>query len=228
MTELHAAIHQPNFMPWLGYFHKMSLVDIFVLFDDVQVPTGKSFASRVLIKTHAGELWLSVPTLDRSDRNDFNSISILASNWQAKNLKTIRLAYQKAPHFKTYFESFEHALRQPPTTLFDLNYGLLLFLKSALEIKTSLVRSSQLGIAPEITGAQKILATLQAVKATTYVSGKGSGSTRYINEQDFNEKNIRLTWQEFTAEPYPQLHGSFIPNLSALDYLFNCGPLNLR
>ena len=227
MKEVSVAIHQPNFIPWLGYFHKMSLVDVFVLFDDVQVPTGKSFASRVLIKTNTGELWLSVPTKHKSDKNDFNGVQVLNSNWKSKSLKTIKLAYQKAPYFKTYAEGFEEAFMRPAETLFELNFGLLVFLKESLEIKTELVRSSMLGVDESITGANKIMATLEAVSATTYVSGKGSGSRRYIDEDVFKEKNIKLVWQEFALTPYPQLHGEFIPNLSAIDYLFNCGPFKV-
>jgi hypothetical protein len=228
MKEIKVAIHQPNFMPWLGYFHKMSLVDIFVLFDDVQVPTGKSFASRVLIKTNTGELWVSVPTQHKSDKNDFNGVQVLNSNWRAKSLKTIRLAYQKAPHFKTYSEAFEEAFMRSSTTLFELNYNLLVFLKESLEIKTEFIRSSALGVNADVGGADKIMATLKAVSATTYVSGAGSGSRRYINEDDFKAQGIKLVWQQFSAQPYPQLYGEFIPNLSAVDYLFTCGPLKLK
>jgi hypothetical protein len=227
MKEIKVAIHQPNFMPWLGYFHKMSLVDIFVLLDDVQVPTGKSFATRVLIKTNTGELWVSVPTQHKSDKNDFNGVQVLNSNWKNKSLKTIRLAYQKAPHFKTYSEAFEEAFLRASTTLFELNYSLLVFLKESLELKTEFVRSSELGVGEDVSGADKIMATLKAVSATTYVSGAGSGSKRYINEEDFKAEGINLVWQKFSSQPYSQLHGEFIPTLSALDYLFNCGPLKL-
>lgn len=225
MKEISAAIHQPNFLPWLGYFHKMSIVDVFVLFDDVQVPTGKSFANRVLIKTNTGEFWLTVPTQHKSEKNDFNSVGILSSNWRTKSLKTIRLAYQKAAHFNTHFDRFEHTFMKPAETLFDFNYDLLIFLRDALGIKTKLVRSSQLSIDPELNGTGKILAILEAVSAATYVSGKGSGSRRYIDESEFGRRHIKLVWQEFTSTPYPQLHGEFIPNLSALDYLLNCGPM---
>ena len=220
---MRVAIHQPNFMPWLGYFHKMSMVDVFVLLDDVQVPQGKSFASRVLIKTNAGELWISVPTNNKSDKEDYHNIQIVNSNWKEKSLKTIKLAYQKAPFFKDYFDEFSSIYLSRHEKLFDLNHDLLIFIKKSLHLKTELKLSSQLTNDPNLTGEQKILALLESLSATTYVSGAGAGSRRYIIEADFNTRNIKLVWQQFQPPHYNQLHGPYIPNLSAIDYLFNCG-----
>jgi hypothetical protein len=223
MKPLSVAIHQPNFLPWLGYFHKMSMVDIFVLLDDVQVPTGKSFASRALVKTNTGELWITVPTLSRSDKEDFHHTQILNSNWRNKTLKTIKLAYQKAPYFKDYIEAFSEAYMTPCDKLFDLNYQLLVFIKESFGLNAELKLSSTLAGNESLTGAEKILFILESLSATTYVSGKGGGSRRYIDEGVFKVKNIDLIWQEFPAQEYSQLHGPFIAKLSAVDYLFNCG-----
>ena len=60
------AIHQPNFLPWAGYFHKMSVVDVFVLLDDVQLSNGKTYSSRTRILAPAGPAWLTVPVRDKS------------------------------------------------------------------------------------------------------------------------------------------------------------------
>jgi len=224
MNSLRVAIHQPNFIPWLGYFHKMSMVDVFVLLDDVQVPVGKSFATRALIKTNTGELWITVPTLNRSDKEDFRSTQILQSNWRTKTIKTIRLAYQKAPYFNNYFDAFEKIYLTPYEYLYDLNYALLVFVRDALGLKTKFVSSKELTTDTTLIGEEKILSLLEATHATLYVSGKGAGSRRYIDEQHFKERNIELVWQEFQQPSYQQLHGPTIENLSAVDYLFNCGP----
>ena len=68
------SIHQPNYLPWIGYFNKIVRSDTFVIFDDVQFPVGKKgfFGNRNKIKTNNGELWLTVPVLDRSSRKNFN------------------------------------------------------------------------------------------------------------------------------------------------------------
>jgi hypothetical protein len=220
--ELSVAIHQPNFMPWLGYFHKMRLVDVFVLLDDVQVPQGKSYASRALIKTNTGESWITVPTLDKSDKADYRDTRILNSNWRNKSLKTIKLAYQKAPFFNEYFDAFADAYMMPEEFLFDFNYRLIIFFQKSFGLQSKLKISSDLG-GRDLVGAEKIHFILDSLSATTYVSGNGGGSMRYVDETVFREKNINLKWQTFQVEEYRQLHGPFIPKLSALDYLFNCG-----
>ena len=57
------SIHQPNYLPWIGFFNKIAKSDVFVIFDDVQFPVGKKgfFGNRNKIKTTSGELWLSIP-----------------------------------------------------------------------------------------------------------------------------------------------------------------------
>lgn len=225
MTQLKVAIHQPNFMPWLGYFNKMSMVDVFVLLDDVQVPQGKSVASRALIKNNQGELWISVPTSNKSARMDYHNIEIVNNTpWKAKTLKTIKLAYQKAPYFNTFFEQFAAVYMTPHENLFNLNFDILVFLKNSLKLKAELRLSSELTPDPLLTGDMKILSILEKLSATTYVSGTGGGSRRYIVESDFAVRKIELVWQHFKSPIYNQLHGTFITNLSAIDYLFNCGP----
>lgn len=224
MSQLRVAIHQPNFMPWLGYFNKMSMVDVFVLLDDVQVPQGKSVASRALIKYNQGELWISVPTSNKSDKLDYHNVSVVNNpHWKTKTLKTIKLAYQKASFFQTYFEEFSAVYMTHHDNLFDLNFDLLVFLKSKFELTAELQLSSEIAPDQSLTGEQKILTILDNLRATCYVSGTGAGSRRYINENDFKERDIKLLWQHFKSPEYTQLHGAFVPNLSALDYLFNCG-----
>jgi hypothetical protein len=146
----------------------------------------------------------------------------LNSNWKSKTLKTIKLAYQKAPFFKEYFDEFAEIYSKPTEFIFDLNYELIVFFQKSFGIQSQLKISSEMG-GNELIGADKLHFILDSLSATTYVSGKGGGSIRYIDEDKFSQKNIKLIWQEFNAPSYPQLHGPFIPKLSALDYLFNCG-----
>jgi len=219
------AIHQPNFLPWIGYFHKISLVDTFVFFDDVQFPRGKTFGNRVKIKTNNGELWLTVPVLSKGDMSDFNETIINnTSAWQRKSIKTIELAYRKAPYFDNYHESFSKVFLEPYANLTDLNISLIKYLSAAIGLETSFELSSQISESKGLTGDEKIIAILKSTGATKYISGQGAGSTRYIDEQRFRNENIELEWQNYVSPVYQQLWGEFIPDLSALDLLFNCGP----
>lgn len=219
------AIHQPNFIPWVGYFNKISKCDVFVLFDDVQFPRAKTYGNRVEIKTNNGASWLTVPVLERGELKNFNETEIdNTQGWCRKTAKTLKLAYQKGEGFKEYWEEFEHIYFANYSILTDLNIALMKFAVAKLGLATKLVLSSELAGSAGMMGAEKILHILKELNATEYLSGKGAGSRRYIDETDFEAANIRLTWQAYQPTPYRQLWGGeFVPNLSIVDLLFNEG-----
>jgi hypothetical protein len=223
------AIHQPNFIPWAGYFDKISKCDVFVLFDDVQFPRAKTFGNRVEIKTNNGATWLTVPVMSKGELNNFNEVEIDNNQgWARKSAKTIKLAYQKAACFNNYWDEFEALYLEKYFYLTDLNIVLMKFVAGKLGISTKMVRSSDIAAANGLNGAEKILAILKDLDATEYISGKGSGSRRYIDEADFDAAGIKLTWQSYESKPYRQLWGDFVPNLSIIDLLFNEGPDSLK
>jgi hypothetical protein len=223
------AIHQPNFIPWTGYFNKINKCDVFVLFDDVQFPRAKTFGNRVEIKTNTGAAWLTVPVTHRGEMNNFNEIEIDNNQgWAKKTAKTIKLAYQKAAHFNDYWEEFETLYMAKYVHLTELNTTLMKFAVDKLGITTKLVASSEILSAKEMSGAEKILAILKELNATEYLSGKGAGSRRYINDADFEAADIKLSWQNYDPKPYRQLWGDFAPNLSIIDLLFNEGPDSIK
>ena len=99
------SIHQPNYLPWLGYFDKIKQSDIFVVFDDVQFPRGKKhFGHRNQIKTNTGTKWLTVPIKNKSDMVSFNDTIInYDTDWHNKHCKQISNHYSKSPYFMDYF-----------------------------------------------------------------------------------------------------------------------------
>jgi len=219
-----AAIHQPNFLPWIGYFHKISLVNDFVFFDDVQFPRGKTFGNRVKIKTNNGELWLTVPVLSKGDFPAFNTILINNTvPWQRKSLKTIELAYSRAKHFEEYHKSFSEVFLRPYERLIDLNIDLIKYIISQLAINVTLHLSSEIVSGVTTNAEDKIISIVNKLGVSVYVTGSGAGSLRYIDEERFQNENIGIEWQAYKSPVYPQLWGSFIPDLSIIDLLFNCG-----
>ncbi len=219
-----AAIHQPNFLPWIGYFHKISLVNDFVFFDDVQFPRGKTFGNRVKIKTNNGELWLTVPVLSKGEFPDFNAILINNTvPWQRKILKTIELAYYRAKYFEKFHESFSEVFLRPYERLIDLNVNLIEYLITQLGINVTLHLSSEIVKGQTTNAEDRIFSILKSLNVTGYVTGSGAGSVRYIDEERFRNENIEIEWQKYKSPTYPQLWGPFIPDLSIIDLLFNCG-----
>ena len=53
------------------------------------------------------------------------------------------------------------------------------------------------------------------------------GEVAYDTKDKFARARAAHTYLGWRPTPYPQLFGAFIPNLSTLDLLFNCGPRSL-
>ena len=132
------SIHQPNYLPWLGFFDKIKQSDYFVIFDNVQFPRGKNhFGHRNRIKTNNGTIWLTIPLLDKSNFKNFNEIKINYNGWQEKHLSLIENFYKKTPYFLDYFEDIKSILNKNHDSLCDLNTTLILYFLEKLDIKNS-------------------------------------------------------------------------------------------
>lgn len=219
------SIHQPNYLPWLGYFNKIIKSDVFVIFDDVQFPIGKKgfFGNRNQIKTNSGQLWLTVPVLDRSKCKNFNDIKVNYNGWNEKHIKNIENFYRKSEYFDVYYKDIENILSQEYNNFSELSTKLITYFMSVMDIDTKLVYSSEICKDVDLTGMDKIFYILEQLKADTYISSDGPGSRRYIKDEDFSDKNIKLIWQNFEHPTYKQMYGDFISHLSIVDLLFNCG-----
>jgi len=219
------AIHQPNFLPWVGYFHKINIVDIFVFLDDVQFERGKTFTSRSKILVQGQEKWLTVPVTNRSDMTLIKDARVDESFiWKKKHLRTIEVNYNNHPFLHEVYSIIENMYRSTSTFLIDYNIPLIIDIAKYLKIKTEFLISSQLHNTSNLIGGEKILGICKELKAAQYLSGTGSGSIRYIKEDDFKKSGIELKWQNFTAGNYHQINnGKFIPGLSIIDLLLNHG-----
>lgn len=221
-----AAIHQPNFIPWIGYFYKMLKCQRFVFLDDVQY-NRRSVTSRVKIKIQQGEKWLPVPVKKKGRYHQLVSEVELETGdiWKKKILGTLQSSYGKAPYYKTYFPEFETILQEEHHSLAELNIELIQWLANAFDIKTPMVKSSELaGITGQST--ERLVSICKAVGARQYLSG--FGGQNYQEEEIFKENSIELVVYDFKHPEYPQLWGAFIPGLSAIDLLFNCGPQSVE
>jgi hypothetical protein len=217
-----AAIHQPNFLPWLGYFYKMLKCDYFVFLDDVQY-IRRGFTSRVKIKTPNGEQWLTVPVLKKGRYHQPISTVQLdpAHQWKRKILATLQTCYGKAPYFKPYFQELAARLEKDHQLLMELNIQLIQWLAQAFEIDRPLVKASELA---GVTGqaSQRLVSICKSIGASQYLSG--FGGQKYQEDHYFQQKGIELMITDFQHPQYSQLWNRFLPGLSALDLLFNCGP----
>lgn len=218
------AIHQPHYLPWLGYLHRMAQVDLFIVLDHVQFER-RDYQNRSRIRLNGEERWLTVPVLQRSQKERI--VDKLVDNsdprpWGPVHFSTLRHAYREAPHFDDYAGALRGILEARWERLSDLNRATLDFMRDAFDIRTPLVRSSELDV--EGSKAELILALCRAVGAARLLAGFG-GSRRYLDEAEFARQGVRIERHQFTHPEYPQCGPQpFVAGLAALDLLLNCGP----
>src|SRR5256885_665158 len=149
------AIHQPNFLPWLGYFYKLASTDAFVFLDNVQY-SKNSFINRNRIKTPIGPQWLTVPVQTSGKFNQkINEVVILPdADWKRRHLNTLRTNYGRAPFFEEVFAMLneEYALVERGTKLADFNVNLVLAICSYLGIESRKIRASEMLVDGTSTG----------------------------------------------------------------------------
>jgi hypothetical protein len=206
------AIHQPYFLPWLGYFHKLSLVDEFIYFDNVQMPNMRYYISRVEILLNKTRYWLGIP-IKRGQNQIIKNVSInFQEDWKRKHIGTLKQAYGKTDHFDEIFTDILGLYNSIDETISEFDQSIIkLFHKASERIEGN-----------ELKATDMIIEVCKKFNVECYVAGKGP-SLAFLEIDKFNLNNISIEFQEFTHPIYAQKSNEFIPGLSILDSLFNLG-----
>jgi len=221
---LRLVIHQPNFLPYVGFFHKLSLADTFVMMDNTQY--DKKFTNRNKIKIPDGWSWLTVP-INKEHKFLPNKLVEINNkeNWKEMHWKKITRSYTNSKFFKKNYKSFfEEVYNKEWKFLFELNSELLRQIIDWLGLKIQIIKESELNINGNST--ERLVNVCKELGAETYVSGVGG--KEYMNEKLFQKNNIKIEYQKFQCPTYTQIFGGdFIPNLSIIDLLFHNGSESL-
>jgi WbqC-like protein len=215
------AIHQPNYLPWLGYFDKLRSADVFVLLDAVQYPRGRSVANRNVIRNGDQELRLTVPVSlpkGQEGKAAYRDVELADDRWQLKHLRSIEQAYRRAPHFDAVFPELRE-LVEAATRFCDLNVALIRWQAARFGIETPTPLQSELG---RFSARNELIADLaQALDCDVYLSGAGAAA--YNDAEWLAARGVELRYQRFAHPRYPQVGEGFMENLAAIDALFCCG-----
>lgn len=214
------AIHQPYFAPWLGYFHKISLVDKFIIFDHVQMPNMKYYLSRVQILFNNSPYWLSVPIIRKFNQNICDVLINNSENWKRKHLGTLKQAYQKSPFFDEVFSFISTLYSQDYDIISDLDMSLIQGLSNKLGFETEFVRSSSIIKSHKLFATDAIIEVCQKFNVRHYVAGKGP-SLEFLDFESFEKNNIYVEFQNFIHPIYAEITRPV--GLSILDPLFLLG-----
>jgi hypothetical protein len=212
------AIHQPDYIPYIGYFYKISKADLFVYLDDAQF-SNDNMHHRNYIKTPQGKKRLTIP-LKYHFKDSINEVRTRDDiNWREKHLNLMTVNYQKSPYFNDIFPVIRELLFTEYDNLADLNMTINRFILSGFGLRTPVVKASELNISSR--REERILDICAAFSADEYYSGLGAAA--YQSKENFEKRGIKLTYTDYKPFSYPQLWGSFESGLSVVDYLFNCG-----
>jgi hypothetical protein len=216
-------IHQPNYIPWIGFFNKVSMADTYVLLDSVQYEKD-GYTNRNKIRqpdSPAGWTWLTVPVKKGSSNLLIKDVEIDNNQpWRETSLRTIKRVYKNSPYLNDYLPFIDSIYKQEWHSLCELNEYIIRQVLGTLDVKPQIVRSSELNISSKKSDLN--LDICKAVGATEYISGV-SGKD-YLEMDRFNESGIKVTFHDFKHPVYPQVRGPFISNKSVIDLLLSCGP----
>ena len=221
-----AAIHQPQFIPWLGYFDKIDQSDVFIFLDNVQYKKNE-YQNRNRIKTVDGWQWLTVPVLYKFPQK-INEVRINNKiDWKKKHLHALITNYSRSKYFERYIGYFKELYSKEWEFISDINMEVTRQLAEFLGIKNKFLVASKL--APELIGeepTERLIELCRLSKSDTYLAGKDGA--KYMDVEKFTKSGIKLTFQDFKHPVYNQLFGKFEPNMSVIDLLFNHGEESLE
>ena len=220
--KINLSTNQPFFFPFHGFFYKAFLSDIFVILDNVQFPRGTTWLTRNRFKNDQGTLWMTVPVWKKGlGLQKINEVRICHEGlWAKKHLASLKSAYAKTPYIDEHLDFLEMIFSSEIERLIDLNLIIIRHLLKHLRIDTEVLLVSELGI--DARGSHLLLEICKKLKLNDCISQ--GPARKYLDKDLFHDAGIELGFFNLPTIVYPQLWGDFIPNLSVLDLILNCGP----
>lgn len=218
------AIHQPEYLPWIGFLNKMDNSNAFVILDNVQYRRNY-FQNRNRIRTATGWSWLTVPVKKAPLETFIKDIEVDDSKqWGETHMKGLSQSYSKARHYHEYEEFFGRLYEKKWSNLAVLNIGIIQFMAKALGIRVEIILASKL----KATGksSELLFGICKEIGADTYLSGKFGRD--YLDERLFEEAGIEVIYQDFHHPTYQQVYEPFVPDLAGIDLLFNYGAKGIK
>ena len=215
------SINQPAYWPWLGYFDRIVQSDIHIVLDHVQFEKNSNI-NRNKIRTFNSWSWLTVPIKTKSKYGNLSINNLEIDNsylWKKKHLRSIQQSYSKTSFFLEHKNFFEKVYMKNWFQLTPLINEINTYILNALNIKTKIIKSSDLK--PISKKSNLILELCKIVDAKKYISGPFG--REYLDEKSFDREGIKIDYHEYIHPTYTQYNNDFMPNMSVIDLLFNEG-----
>jgi len=221
------SIHQPTFFPWLGFFRKLALSEVFVFLDAVPFPRTDrgTWSNRVKLIQGGQPRWFTCPIVhSHGPQKDVNQIEIDPSqDWRRKLVRTLEVNYGRATCFDRVMPVVIDLIHQPEPILAQYNELCIVRIARQFGLSCQLVRQSELADpVRDLKGSERLARICQQLDGKVYLSGDGADGYEQI--EAYHRLGIELRPSGFVQRPYPQVgQTSFVPGLSVLDALLNVG-----
>lgn len=216
---------QPMYLPWSGVFEQIRLCDIFVHFDDVLMPQGRSFINRIQVKCPQGQKWLTVPIVHSTRHGLIKDVRVAEYlGWREKHFETFRHFLSKAPFYTTAAELLQEIYSYKTDNLSSFNINAIEIISSYLGFKRQFLRSSEL----QTNGSSsvKLLNIVKKLGGDVYITGHGAKN--YLDHDLFEKEGIEVRYMDYKILPYPQFYGEFTPYVSIIDMIAHNGAESVK
>lgn len=229
MKKVVVGMHQPNMMPWIGYFYKIFQSDIFIFVDDVQfIKSGSSYTNTVRFNERGQAIKLTVPIKRISgQQQNINEITYAKNNWQRKIIRSLELNYAKCDYYKEHKDFIFDTINSSCENYSQYNINFIQAISNKLNCNTTFKISSQIDKGVINSPTERIVKLAKAVDATHFISGRGGDN--YQEHDLYKENGIELVYSNFIDFEYKQYRTQeFVKGLSIIDAIFNIGFENLK
>lgn len=214
------ACHQPNFLPWLGFFDKLVRADRLVLLDEVQYPRSSrgTWMNRVKLLVGGEPRWVTVPVA-REGVQRIRDVRLDATQpWRRKVLGSIEANLRREPYFDAVMPVVREVVEHPGPDLATYNeHGVRALATLAGLPAERFVTQSSLG-GGEGAATDLLISLVLTAGGDTYLSG--DGADEYQEEAKYAAAGVGLRFQSFT----PPAYADAPPGLSIVDALMRLGP----
>jgi hypothetical protein len=217
---MNVVVCQPMFFPWIGIFEQIRIADVFIHFDDVQIPRGRSFVSRVQIKGPSGSQWLTAPIRRSSSSSVICDVSFdNGTDWRSNHLRTLERCYSKAPFAGEMLALAGRAYSFGGDLVADFNTHAIELIAGYFGLEVRFFRSKD--YPTQTKSSEHLLYLVHKFDGLYYITGHGAKA--YLDHEMFEKRGIQVRYMNYRRTAYTQQFGSFEPHVSILDVIANCG-----
>lgn len=227
-----AVIHQPYFLPWMGYFSKLVYADKFIVLDSVYF-TKRKWIDRVqIINTQGVPMWIGLP-IGQHFNEPCNEIHFSDKKAIDKIIKSLYSSYSKARHFKDsilYIEAILLESFASSDLLSEINISIIKRIISFLQLKMpEIILSSQFQEVDDTTN--RVISLCQKTKSNALISGIEGLQTHDLTK--IRESGIDVFLQDYYNK-HPVYYQTrrkqlgFAKGLSIIDCILNEGVITTK